>query len=48
MALTEWEPSELKDSAAASPGSRTGGAGLCQVEGDDSMLGVDGDHGNAT
>ena len=47
IALTEREPSELKDSATASPGSRTGGAGLHQVEGEDSMLSVDGDHGDA-
>ena len=46
-ALTEREPSELKDSATASPGSRTGGAGLRQVEGEDGVLGVDGDHGDA-
>ena len=43
-ALTEREPSELKDSATASPGSRTGGAGLRQVEGEDGVLGVDGEH----
>ena len=46
-ALTEREPSELKDSATASPGSRTGGAGLRQVEGEDGVLGVDGDNGDA-
>ena len=46
-ALTEREPSELKDSATASPGSRTGGAGFRQVEGEDGVLGVDGDHGDA-
>ena len=44
MALTEREPSRETVSAVISPAVRTGGGGEDQVEGEDGVLGVDGEH----
>ena len=47
MALTEREPSRETVSAVTWSAVSTGGQGEGQVEGEDGVLGVDGDHGDA-